>query len=159
MAPALERARPLLNECLERGQTMVANIRMEAAPTVAAATAAADDYLRMAVARTPELLQAAAQQAPMVWYKARAVMGECAGDLRSQDEEFFDDDAEDADADVQHTVQPVPEGLSMDHEAAMQVAQVNGKVAAREKRCEYTSSLVHVLLTAGFDCNEQSWNT
>jgi len=133
MAPALERVRPLVSEWLERGQTMVANARMEAAPTVAAAAAAADQYARAAAARTPELLQAAAEQAPVVWEKARAVMGECAGNLRSQDEEFFDDDAEDADADIQHTA-PVPEGLSLDHEAA---AQVNGKVAAREQRCEY----------------------
>jgi hypothetical protein len=143
MAPAMERAQPLVSEWLERGQTMVANARMETAPTVAAAAAAADQYMRVAVARTPDLLQAAAQQAPVVWEKTRAVMGECAGHLRSQDDEFFDDDAEDADADAQHTVQPIPEGLSMDHEVAAQAAQVNGKVAAREQRYEYTASLHH----------------
>jgi MFS family permease len=75
------------------------------------------------------VLAAAAEHAPVVWRKASDVFGECAGRLRSEDDEFFEDD--DATNAASLGGAP-PEGLQLDEEAAAAAGQVNARVGARE---------------------------
>ena len=57
------------------------------------------------------------------------MFGECAGRLRSEDDEFFEDD--DATNAASLGGAP-PEGLQLDEEAAAAAGQVNARVGARE---------------------------